>query len=392
MTALRPPADLFFPSEAAPPLRGLLPDLARSLGVSLPDLPSAGLPVPASRRTVVFLVDGMGWHAITARLGHAPNLRRLIAEQPPGWGGVAAAGYPSTTAASLTSFATGQPPGQTGMLGYTVRDPRSTSGKPSLVNLVSWTGEPGLPAPDPHTWQPQRTVFSMLGTRAATSIGRSRFAGSGLTQAALRGSVFVGVDRLESAVEEALRALRRPGLVYLYWGELDHLGHGAGWTSAPWGEHLGEVDAAIGTLLRRLPRDASLLVTADHGMVDVTRRIDVAADPVLSAQVDLVAGEPRALHVHTAPGARADVLLRWQDRLGEDAWVLTGEQAIDGGLFGPVTEHARALVGDLVVAARGTTAIHDSRTQTPASLGLIGMHGSLTPDELLVPALVASAS
>ena len=102
----------------------------------------------------------------------------------------------------------------------------------------------------------------------------------------------------------------------------------------------------------------------------------------------LVAGEPRACHVHATAGRVDAVRARWQEVLGETAWVLLREEAEGLGLFGPVAARHRAAVGDLVVAARGRRAVVDSRTQSGPSLGLIGMHGSLTPGEMLVPLLL----
>lgn len=125
-------------------------------------------------------------------------------------------------------------------------------------------------------------------------------------------------------------------------------------------------------------------------MVDVTERIDVADDAALRAEVALVAGEPRAMHLHLTPGADADsVARRWQDRLGDRAWVMVGGEAVAGGLFGVVSERTRCLIGDVVVAMRATSAVVDSRTQPPNSLRLVGMHGSLTPAERDIPALIA---
>ncbi|WP_246071707.1 alkaline phosphatase family protein [Miniimonas arenae] len=388
---LHPPAGLELPGTRRP-LRGLLPDVARSLGAVLPDLPGAGLDLSAGERAVVVLVDGLGAEALTARAGHAPVLRGMLADAAAAGEPHASAGYPSTTAASLGSFGTGRSPGETGLLGYSLRCPDAAAlGLPpadQLVNLVSWTAGPGAPVPDARTWQPLPTVFERF-EGASTAIGKSKFAGSGLTTAALRGATFVPADRWDDAVEATLTALRRPGLVYLYWGALDAVGHQRGWAAPEWGEELAALDAGLRTLLRRAPRGTTVLVTADHGMVDVTERLDVAETPALREQVVLVAGEPRALHVHLEPGAEIGAAHeRWAEALGERAWVLTGADAAAGGLFGPVADRNRALIGDLVVALTGTTAVVDSRSQSAASLRLVGMHGSLTTAELAVPALV----
>lgn len=377
------PGDLRLPGE--PSLAGVLPDVARALGLDLPGLPTAGLALSAVERACVVLVDGLGWEALAARTGHAPTLRGMMRDATP-----IQVGYPSTTAASLGTFGTGASSGRTGLLGYTVRDPGGTG----LVNLVSWTrpGDPqDAPPLDPRSWQRHTTVFERLVASGVdvTSVGPARFDGSGLTVAALRGGRFHGAESLADRVRATRAAARRPGLTYLYWGEVDKTGHRHGWQSGEWADALAATDAGLTQLLRVLPAGTAVVVTADHGMVDVTTRIDVASDGALRRDVTLVAGEPRASHIHLDDGADvAEVAARWAQRLGDDAWVLTREQALGLGLFGSVHEAHVALIGDLVVAARGTAAIVDSRTQTPASLALTGMHGSLTSAELDVPALV----
>lgn len=377
------PADLLDPREG-PRLAGVLPDVARSLGLGLQERPSAGLDLPPTSRVCVVLCDGLGLDALRARAGHAPTLRARLGQTSE-----LVAGYPSTTAASLGSFGTGLLPGQTGLLGYTVRDIRSADG---LVNLVSWTSG-SLTPPDPQAWQPHRTVFEELvgAGIAVTSIGPARFAGSGLTQAALRGGRYVGAESLQDRVDATVAALRTPGLAYLYWGEVDKVGHHLGWMSQPWAEELAQFDYELGRLLRRLPRGTTLVLTADHGMVDVDRLVDLSAHEGLTRDVALVAGEPRASHIHLVPqavGRTDEVASRWREILGDDAWVLTRDEALGRGLFGPVDDRNRDLIGDLVVAARGSVALVDPRTQSPGSLTLVGMHGSLTHEELAIPALV----
>jgi len=134
------------------------------------------------------------------------------------------------------------------------------------------------------------------------------------------------------------------------------------------------------------------VVTADHGMVDVdrSRRWDVATTPALSDGVELVAGEPRALHVHTragAPGGPDAVVARWRATLGASAIVATRDEAVAAGWFGPVSEHVRPVLGDVVVAMTGRATVVDSRTQSAASMSLVGVHGSFTPEEMYVPLL-----
>ena len=288
----------------------------------------------------------------------------------------------------MGAFGTGLAAGQTGMLGYTVRVP----GTGALGNLVSWTD---LPAPE--QWQPAPTWFALLAASGVevTSVGPARFHGSGLTRAALRGARYRPAESLADRVDQVVDVLRRPGLAYLYWGDVDKVGHHHGCGSWQWGEELSTIDRELARLERTLPPDTMLVVTADHGMVDVdtSQRWDVARTPTLAEGVELIAGEPRALHVHTTAGTpdQAEaVAARWRATLGGSAVVALRDEAVAAGWFGPVSEHVQAVIGDVVVAVTGRATVVDSRTQTSGSMDLIGVHGSFTPEEMCVPLLVVN--
>ena len=366
-------------------LDAVLPAVAGSLGVALDDglEPRAAqrrLGLPDATRVCVVLVDGLGYHMLTERSGHAPFLRGSLAAAR-----VLTVGYPSTTTASMGLFGTGRAAGRTGLAGYTVRNP-ATGG---LANLVSWEG-----AGPPEQWQREPSVFEQIGATGVpvTSVGPAKFAGSGLTRAALRGATYLSAERLADRVDTALFELSAPGLVYLYWGEVDKVGHQHGWQSREWADALNETDRELGRLARSLPRGTVLIITADHGMVDVDHRrlVDVAGVPALAADVALVAGEPRAVHVHATPDRTAAVLTRGRATRGDAAVVASRDEAVEAGWFGPVADHVRPLIGDGVVAATGRAGVVDSRTQTPHSLQLRGMHGSFTPGEMLVPLVVVA--
>lgn len=373
--------ELIEPDLLGRSLGQVLPAVAGALGVDLPGAAAARalLALPAAERVCVVLVDGLGHTNLSQRSGHAPFLRSLLLDSAP-----LTTTFPSTTATAMGTFGTGLPPGRTAMLGYTVRDP--ATGR--LGNLVSWTDLP--PA---ETWQPERSVLGRLadaGVRVL-SVGPARFEGSGLTRAALSGAAYRPAESLDQRVDAAARELRRPGVAYLYWGDVDKVGHHAGCDSWEWGDALEALDAQLARLARLLPSGTLLLVTADHGMVDVdpSLRWDVAGTPALAEGVALVSGEPRALHLHLDPAAEADdVVRRWQDVLGAGAVVQTREEAVATGWFGVVADRVRPVIGDVVVATTGRVTVVDSRTQTPASLGLVGVHGSLTRQEMLVPCLV----
>lgn len=371
---------LVAPDYAGRSLSAVLPAAANALGVDAPGFAAARvlLDLPEAERVCVVLVDGLGLVNLTERGGHAPFLRSLIAQDS-----LLTCGFPSTTAASMGIFGTGTCPGRTGLVGYSVRSPL-TGG---IANLVGWEG-----APPPESVQRETTVFETLvaaGVRT-TSIGPARFAGSGMTQAALRGPEYWSAESLADRVDAAAFELLKPGLVYLYWGDIDKIGHHQGSQSWQWGDALESADAELARLTTVLPTGTRVIITADHGMVDAdpASRRDVAKVLGLSEGVKIVAGEPRAVHVYATKRRNAQAIAtRWREVLGDDALVATKEEVVAAGWFGPVAEHVEPFIGDVLVASTGAATVVDSRTQSARSRALIGVHGSLTAREMQIPYL-----
>ncbi|HLU96801.1 MAG TPA: alkaline phosphatase family protein [Thermobifida alba] len=379
MTAAQPPATpLETPRYGTASLADLGPSVLASLGVAgEPNI----LGLPDTRRACVLLVDGLGWQALLANRAHAPFLASLAEASTP-----ITAGFPSTTATSLTTVGTGAAPGRHGVFGYQVALP----GDGAVFNHLRWTADI-----DPLTWQPCRTTYERAEAAgvATAYIAAAAYEGGGFTRASARGSRYVPADTTTELVVRAEAALTAADRAYLlvYHSELDLLGHLHGVDSPHWRHHLGQVDRLAEQLAAVLPADAVLYVTADHGMVDTgpQDRIDVESDPDLTGGVRVLAGEPRARQVYTRPGAEADVLAAWRERLAGHATVVSRAEAVEAGWFGPphtVDHELLVRVGDVLAVAHGTTALVAPRRERVESQ-LVGHHGSLTPQELHVPLL-----
>jgi hypothetical protein len=172
---------------------------------------------------------------------------------------------------------------------------------------------------------------------------------------------------------------------------VDRTGHLFGVDSVPWRTAVADVDRLLTIVLDGLPPDAALLVTADHGQLDVPPdgRYDIDTDAELRAGVAVVAGEPRVRYLHTLPGATADVVAAWRATLGDAAWVAVRDEAVAAGWFGPMPEDHLRRVGDVVVACRDRTVVVASRTEKAIASRLVAYHGSFTALEMAIPLLVA---
>ena len=374
-----PDAAPLVPDYGVSTLAELMPSMAARMGAwTRPDV----LGLPDADRWVLLMIDGLGAWNLDESARLAPFLTQAWASSR---GGTLTSAAPSTTATSISSLGTGLTPGQHGLVGYSFRSPVDGG----LLNALVWReGHSG------YDIQPQLTMFERLAGEGVSvaSVSPARFQGSGLTNAALRGARFVGVPdegdvgaRVGWATDAAASGDR--SLVYVSERVLDHAGHGHGWRSDEWRAALAHVDDLALRLRQSLPDDVRLVITGDHGMIDSPRDRWLVAEeePGLLDDVTLVAGEGRFRQLYTdAPGAVAE---RWADRMGDDAWVFTRDQAVAAGWFGPfLGRGVAARIGDVLVVTRNDAAI--MTTTQPREFGLVGMHGSLTDEEMRVPLLV----
>lgn len=334
------------------------------------------------RRIAVLLVDGLGWYQIPTATPYAPTLAGLAATA----GRPLTSGFPSTTPTSLVTMGTGTAPGAHGVLGFTVRVP----GTERVLSHIEWAADP-----DPLHWQPVPTQLERARAAgvAVTVVSRPEFGGSGLTMAANRGGDFrgaTGVDELAATMLTALTAGSGPTLVSGYHPDLDRHGHLTGVDSPPWRVAAAEVDTLVARLVDGLPADAALLVTADHGQLDVpaAHRFDLDTDPRLRAGIEVVAGEARVRYLHVTPGAVDDVVAAWSAVLGDAARVRTRDEAVATGWFGPVPAEHLARIGDVVVICNDTYAVLATRSESPLASRLVAYHGSDTAAEMTIPLLV----
>jgi hypothetical protein len=370
-----PSAAADYGPQGRPTIDRILPSVGSALGVGSYE---NSLGLPEARRYVVFVIDGLGAHLLRDNPQSAPFLSTLS-----GVDGLVC-GVPSTTATSLTSLSTGLRPGQHGMAGYTCRVPQTGF----RMNLLTWD----QPV-EPETWQPHPSVLAHLADAgvAAEVVNEAKFEDSGLTRCTHRDVSFHGVkstwERLDVVLDVVEQSAR--GLVYAYESRLDHTGHADGCRSDAWHETLLAIDADVAQLREALPSDTVLLVTADHGMLDLPEddRFDLDSIPELRDGLDLVAGEARLRHLYAAPGAVDDVLAGWREVMADRAIVELREDLVDW--FGPVAADVRGRFGDVIVASLNDFAVFSS-LDFPQEFQLRGFHGSVTEAELAIPLLLSA--
>lgn len=370
----------------------MLPAVPKSLGMLSDVFVSAlgsitgqdnRLKLPKANSACVVLVDGLGSYNIKANAGHAPFLSRQLQID-----GSTHCGFPSTTAASITSFGTGLQAGTHGIIGYQVPNP--IDGK--VFNLLTGWGA-GI---DPKAWQPHQTINEMAEESGVEAfvIGPPEYDGSGFSVASMRGAKYIAAKSFDDRVANTIKALatKKKTLVYLYFPELDQRAHAHGVDSQQWREKLEDLDASMKQLVGDLPRGAGLLLTADHGVIDVPRSKHIYLDEFQDQLQGLsaVGGDPRVLFLYFEGLGESGALTRAAElnaAIGGAVKVLTKKQVIESGWYGPVSPVAAARMPDLFCISVGLCALYHRDHSKPKSLNMIGQHGSISVEELTVPLL-----
>src|SRR5690606_39035862 len=143
-----------------------------------------------------------------------------------------------------------------------------------------------------------------------------------------------------------------------------------------------------------LPADVGIVITADHGMVDVASEQQVVFDLSDADFAPVVAfgGEPRFRSFYLSEGSDAEKFAQLlAEREGRRAWVASREDAIAAGVFGArVAPEVAARLGDVLLAARGQVAYYWT-TDDPQSFDMVGQHGTLSDEERGIPLMLAGA-
>ncbi len=339
------------------------------LGVQDPGwLPS---PVAGARATVLLVLDGLGWEALQLHPEALPTLGAFE-------GGAITTVVPSTTSAALTSIACGVPPAAHGVVGYRMR----VGGR--SLNVLRWQSATDESVPDPVEVQPLQPFLG----HTVPVVTKAEFRNTGFTTAHLRDTAFTGW-RTTSALLEHVRRIVDGGapFVYAYYDGVDKVAHEYGLRSPVYETELVLVDRLVSDLLDRLPADVALVVTADHGQVEVGPAGAVGLSEV-HRLVAAYSGEGRFRSLHARAGAAGELQAACASLYGDRAWVFARDQLFDEGwLGGGGALGVRSRVGDVVLAARSPVVFAD-----PGQLKetrMLSQHGSLTPAEMEVPLLAA---
>jgi hypothetical protein len=251
------------------------------------------------------------------------------------------------------------------------------------MNVLRWATEAGDVR---RKYEPRRLQpFAPFMGEPVPVVTKADFERTAFTEAHLRGGRMVGwraASSLAITVGELLRA--GEPLIYTYYDGIDKIAHERGF--GPYYEaELRSADDIVEQVRAQLTDGAALLVTADHGQVDVGTNIRPMADAVHKL-TKYLSGEGRFRWLHARPGAADELLEAAQGAHSDVAWVMSRQELIEGGWFGSVVSPpVAARFGDVALITKAPISFLDPADSGPYPL--VCRHGSLTSAEMLVPLL-----
>jgi hypothetical protein len=354
------------PDYSGANVRGIVPALLGPSGRLPSWMPGC---VAGARQVVLLVLDGLGWDQLEQRRELAPTLASMS-------GGAITTVAPTTTATALTSITTGLTPGEHGLVGYRI----DVGGE--VLNVLRWQSDHPHDARRHHEPERLQPFAPFLG-ESVPVVSRADLERSAFSAAHLRGSRPHGwrvPSSLAVQVGELLRAGER--FVYAYYDGIDRIAHEHGFGHF-YDAELRWADRLVQQVIDELPADAALLVTADHGQVHVGSNT-VTVDHDVRRLLQRSSGEGRFRWLHAVPGAAAELAGAAAEAHGHQAWVVTRQQLLDEGWFGPVmSPPVRARLGDVALVAREDVSFDDPAEG--GSFALVCRHGSMTPAEVYVP-------
>ncbi|MDR1464767.1 MAG: alkaline phosphatase family protein [Oscillospiraceae bacterium] len=320
------------------------------------------------KNVVLLIFDGMGSDMLERNIPDGFFLRHRAADL--------ASVFPCTTTSALTTYESGLSPAEHGWLGWCCYFPEIGKCVDLFSGHESGTDRPAADGGN--------IAWKRLGFRNI--------------QDQIRGAKCYSVSPFSKhragSCEEVCRWLRRlcrrPGrkYIYAYHFQPDHDMHRCGCTADQVRDMVGDFQRQVERLSRQLKRTL-LIVTADHGLKDTDRACLEDYPEIWECFAAPPSREPRNLSFHIKPDYYDAFPGRWNARFGDDFVLMTGEEALAQGIFGPGAPHAlaRDFVGDYVALAVGNLALW-RRNEKGEANRFVANHAGSSPEEMTVPLIL----
>ena len=350
------------------------------------------------RRVVLILVDALAYQRLRKWMDQAPVWKEITQT------GILApltSVVPSTTSSALTTLWSGVSPAEHGIIGYEMwLKEYSLVANMILHSPITFWGAVGSLEKagfSPKNFIPVSTFGTHLRGQGVKSYAFSHrsIANSGLSQMLMQdvqvqpfatpASMWVNVRKLiEGRLDEKM-------YIWTYWGQVDGLSHQYGPDDERVAAEFSHFSAAfenyfLDPLSPEARRDTVVVLTADHGqtLTPLRPNLVLSNHPELNAHLRIKPTcENRFAFLYLKPGREGAVREYFGQHWPGMFTLLSSQEALNGGLLGPGRQHPdlQNRVGDLIAIGRADAYLWWANEKD----FLLGRHGGLSADDMLVP-------
>ncbi|MBM3136820.1 MAG: hypothetical protein FJZ98_01385 [Chloroflexi bacterium] len=307
---------------------------------------------------------------------------------------------PSTTSAALTTLWTGRLPAEHGVIGYELflKEFGFTANMifHSVASFIGDTGSIYRAGFDPETFLPVPTLGPLLNSHGVRPFAfqHNAISSSGLSQMLLKGVTSIpfesSVDLWQSVEQVHEQNKDQSTYAYVYWGGLDTLSHHSG-PEAPqlydeWLKFAKNLAGFLNRLSSMGLNDTLFIFTADHGQIatEIQDDFDLHHHPDFTHHLVMMpTGESRLPYLFIKSGHEtlvSDYLRKnWDGQFS----ILPSGEVLTAGLLGQAIPHFTTVdrIGSFVVFPKNNAYWWWVNKENH----LLGRHGGLSQDEMLVP-------
>lgn len=349
---------------------------------------SAPIELPEAQHYFLCLIDGLSDNLF---LENEPNLNFLKTSDEHK---TVVSGFPSTTAASLTSLATGLDSIEHGIVGSAFCHDKK------YFSPLRWSylskEDPSLPRAETDILIPKGTWGEMykegiqINAFLPLVIANSEYTKNVFSNAQIHS--YEDSTLLINKISQTVKTTHKT-FSYIYFGNLDYIGHIQGAGSKEWKDELFSLESIIKNISRVIPKNSVLIVTSDHGMINIENKnmTDFSQMTDLKKETYLICGDIRARHIYLKSEYKKEInLAKWHNCLGENFNIYSRNMAINNQIFGShINPTFSERLGDLIIVSKNQYGLIDtSSLYDQYQTSWIGHHGAISDDEQRIPLLI----
>ena len=321
------------------------------------------------KKVILFVVDAMGANLINKKLPEDSFLRKNIVYKT-------RTVFPSTTTSATTSIRNGKAPCENGWIGW--------------IQYIKEIDDEIIPFHGRGFYNDKQYDKDLMYKIAPVTFIEDELNRIGVKARILFPSFMEdGCEDIDSMCKRliGLNLENEYKFIYAYWDKYDTYMHEYGPSSKICDAYLNHINYEIENLANNLDDETMLIVTADHGQIDVKEEYNICGSKYDKYLYRKPALEPRAMTFYVKDGMQDEFEKTFKQEFEDRFVLLTHKQALDMNLFGdrPYNERFEEFIGDFIAIGKANTILAYKEELTPS---MKGQHAGMTDDEMLVPIIV----